>query len=151
MEIKCSEKECSKDCEEGIVSMANEVLDMGELIVYPTETLYGLGADATKSECIRKVRMVKGSPLDQGISTAYLDMEHAAEYLKEIPDIGWELGKRFTPGPLTIVLEIDGRTEGIRIPDQPLARKIIEDFGPITATSANRHGFVSPGRYIRKP
>ncbi|MFO8110866.1 MAG: Sua5/YciO/YrdC/YwlC family protein, partial [Thermoplasmata archaeon] len=54
------------------------------------------------------------------------------------------LGKRFTPGPLTIVLEIDGRTEGIRIPDQPLARKIIEDFGPITATSANRHGFVSP-------
>ncbi|GEM_PF-1133384 len=144
MEIKCSEKECTGRCEKAIITMANEILSMGELIVYPTETLYGLGADASEPGCIDKVRRVKGSPPDQGISTAYLSMEHASEYLEDIPGSAWKLADEFTPGPLTMVIEVEDRTEGIRIPSQPLARKIIEDFGPITSTSANKHGAPPP-------
>ncbi len=143
MEIKCSEEECKGKNIESIITMVKEVLEMGELIVYPTETLYGLGTDATRPDLIDKVRNVKGTPTEQGISIAYLDIEHAAEFLGDIPELAWELAEKFTPGPLTTVIEKDGKTEGIRIPNQPLTRKIIEDFGPITATSANKHGAPS--------
>ncbi len=144
MEIKCSKEECKGKNIENILTMVNEVLSMGELIVYPTETLYGLGVDATKPELIDKVRDIKGTPRGQGISIAYLDIEHAVEYLGDIPELAWDLAKRFTPGPLTIVIEKEGKTEGIRIPNHPLTRQIIEDFGPITSTSANKHGAPSP-------
>lgn len=144
MEMRCGERDCNGECNEAMITMASEVLAMGELLVYPTETLYGLGADASRPGCVEKVRELKGSPAEQGISVAYTDVEQAATVLGELPDMAWELAKEFTPGPLTLVVEMGGRTEGIRIPDHPFARKLIRELGPITSTSANLHGCPSP-------
>lgn len=143
MELSCGKKECDEDCPDMMVMMANEVLMNGELIVYPTETLYGLGGDALARGMIDKVKRVKGLPEGQKISTAYSNLEHAEKFI-DLPPSARTLGEEFLPGPLTIVVEGEDDTHGIRVPDHPLALKIIDDFGPITSTSANRHGMADP-------
>ncbi len=143
MKISCEKKDCSGGCPEAVALAASEVLEQGKLIVYPTETLYGLGGNALDEDVVQNVRDVKGSPPDKKISTAYLSMEMASRFL-DIPDTAWELADSFLPGPLTIVIETDNGTEGIRIPDHPLALSIIERFGPITSTSANLHDMEPP-------
>lgn len=143
MEFKCSKEECDGDCPDQLVNMVNEVLSNGNLIVYPTETIYGIGGDPFDESVIEKIKEVKKAPLDKKISVAYNSLNHASEYL-DIPELAWELGEEFLPGPLTIVVETEGGTEGIRIPDHPMAQRIIEDFGPITSTSANVHGRPDP-------
>lgn len=143
MEFKCSKEECDRDCPEQLVSMVNEVLSNGNLIVYPTETIYGIGGDPFDEAVVEKIIEVKKAPPDKKMSTAYNSLEHASEYL-DIPDLAWEVGEEFLPGPLTIVIETNEGTEGIRVPDHPMAQAIIEDFGPITSTSANIHGRPDP-------
>ena len=143
MEFKCSKEECDGDCPEQLINMVNEVLSNGKLIVYPTETIYGIGGDPFDESVIEKIIEVKKAPPDKKISVAYSSLEQASEYL-DIPDLAWELGEEFLPGPLTIVVETDDGTEGIRVPDHPMAQAIIKDFGPITSTSANVHGRPDP-------
>ncbi|MFO7791452.1 MAG: L-threonylcarbamoyladenylate synthase [Candidatus Saliniplasma sp.] len=143
MEIKCGKKECDGDCPDKIAYVAGEVLSNSELIVYPTETLYGLGGDALDVMILDKIRKVKQAPKDKKISSAYSSLDEASSYVN-LPELAWELGEHFLPGPLTIVVEEGDQTRGIRIPDHPLAQKIIEDFGPITSTSANIHGKPDP-------
>ena len=143
MEFKCSKDECDGDCPEQLTNMINEVLSNGNLIVYPTETLYGIGGDPFDESVREKIIEVKKAPPDKKISTAYKSLEHASEYL-DIPDLAWELGEEFLPGPLTIVVNTEDGTEGIRVPDHPMAQTIIDDFGPITSTSANVHGRPDP-------
>ncbi|MGM0406038.1 MAG: L-threonylcarbamoyladenylate synthase [Thermoplasmatota archaeon] len=143
MEVECDKKECDGDCPESIFYLAEEVLLNGELIVYPTETLYGLGGDAFDVLILDEIRKVKEAPPDKKISTAYISLEQASSHL-DIPDLAWELEEHFLPGPLTIVVEKDGDTYGIRVPDHPVAQKIVEKFGPITSTSANIHGKPDP-------
>lgn len=143
MEFRCEKKECDGDCSPYLLSTVNEVLSNGELIVYPTETLYGIGADPSMDGIEEKIITAKEAPSDKKISTAYLDLNHASEYV-EIPDPTWDLGEEFLPGPLCIVVETSEGTEGIRVPDHPLAQRIIEDYGPITSTSANIHGRPEP-------
>ncbi|MBS3817526.1 MAG: threonylcarbamoyl-AMP synthase [Candidatus Thermoplasmatota archaeon] len=143
MEFKCEEKESSEDYSSYLLSTVNEVLKNGELIVYPTETLYGLGANPFREGIKEKIRRVKNAPSDKKISIAYSSLEHASEFM-ELPELAWDLGKEFLPGPLSLVVDTPEGTEGIRIPDHPLAQAVIEDFGPITSTSANLHGRPDP-------
>jgi len=143
MEFKCEKSDFDENCSTYLISTINEVLKNGELIVYPTETLYGLGIDPFREGALDKIRNVKEAPPDKKISIAYNSLEHASEFL-DIPDLAWELGEHFLPGPLTIVIDTPEGTEGIRVPDHPLAQAIIKDFGPITSTSANIHGRPAP-------
>ncbi|MBS3790244.1 MAG: threonylcarbamoyl-AMP synthase [Candidatus Thermoplasmatota archaeon] len=143
MEFKCKKDECDGDCSSYLISIVNEVLENGECIVYPTETLYGLGGDPFREGMIDKIRRIKESPSDKKISIAYSDLDHASEFL-ELPELAWELGEEFLPGPLTVVIETPEGTEGIRVPDHPLAQSVIDNFGPITSTSANIHGRPAP-------
>lgn len=143
MEFKCSKEECDGDCPEQLINMVNEVLSNGKLLVYPTETIYGIGGNPFEESVIEKIIEVKKAPPDKKISVAYSSLEQASQYL-DIPDLAWELGEEFLPGPLTIVVETDDGTEGIRVPDHPMAQAIIKDFGPITSTSANVHGRPDP-------
>ncbi len=143
VEFDCEEKESGDEYPSLLISSINEVLDNGELIAYPTETLYGLGGDPSIEGIEDKIREVKEAPSDKKISIAYSSLEHASEFV-DLPDLARELGDTFLPGPLSIVVETPDGTEGIRVPDHPLAKAIIEDFGPITSTSANLHGRPDP-------
>ncbi len=139
MNIKCDKKECDGRCNPNIFTMASEVLAAGELIVYPTETIYGIGGDAQLYPAIcYKINTLKGAPMDKQISVAYSSIEQAAEFV-DLPQKAIELAERFLPGPLTIVIDTPEGTKGIRVPDHPLVKGIIEYFGPITSTSANKH------------
>jgi len=143
MEFKCEEDECEKDCSPYMISTINEVLKNGECIVYPTETLYGLGGDPFREGMMQKIRDIKKAPSDKKISIAYSSLDHASGFF-DIPELAWKLGEEFLPGPLTLVIETSDGTEGIRVPDHPLVQKIIDDFGPITSTSANIHRRPAP-------
>jgi len=143
MELKCEKSDFDENRSPYLISIINEVLNNGEFVVYPTETLYGLGIDPFIEGALDKIRKVKEAPPDKKISIAYYSLEHASKFL-DIPDLAWELGEHFLPGPLTIVIDTPKGTEGIRVPDHPLAQAIIKDFGPITSTSANIHGRPAP-------
>jgi len=129
------------------VSAAVETLKNGGLVVYPTETLYGIGADATNSKAIEKLSRYKDRPLGKPYSIAISDQKMAEEYV-ELNATAKDLYKEFLPGPLTVIskgkhkvaagVESENGTLGIRIPDYKLIIDIIEKLGkPITSTSAN--------------
>jgi len=123
--------------------------------VYPTETVYGLGADACSNEAVAKVFITKTRPLEDPIPVAVnsLELAHRIAELTPIADLAF---KKFLPGPLTLVVKakpgkiselVTAGTEnvGIRVPDHPVALKLIEFVGgPITATSANLSGKPAP-------
>lgn len=124
------------------------------IVVYPTETVYGLGADAFSDEAIIRVYEAKHRPLGMPISIAVSDFDMLAAVARVEP---WMEGflEAFLPGPVTVVLAarncvpdiLTGGTGmiGIRIPAHPLAQQLIERFdSPITATSANLHGGKEP-------
>ncbi len=137
-----------------IIRGAVEVLCSGGLMIYPTETCYGLGADATNPTAIKKLLEFKGERQGKPVSIAVADIKMAQKYV-EINVTAQNLYKNFLPGPLTVVskskrqivtsLESVNQTLGIRIPNYPLVIKIIKAFGkPITATSANSSGKKTP-------
>lgn len=129
----------------------HEVIDVlrgGGLIIYPTDTVYGLGADAENEDAIRRVYEVKGRPKEKRLTIAVDDMVMAERYAI-IDDIARELMERFLPGKVTFILRKTSRVPdlvnpiaiGIRIPNLPIMLEIIRDFGrAITATSANLSG-----------
>ena len=124
-----------------------KVLKQGGLVVYPTETLYGIGADATNTIAIEKLTKYKNRPFGKPYSIAVTGQKMAEEYV-ELNDSAKNLYKEFLPGPLTIIskgrhkvapgVESEDGTLGIRIPDYKLVIDIVQKFGkPITSTSAN--------------
>ena len=126
------------------------------LIVYPTDTVYGLGADALSDEAIIKVYEAKNRPVGMPISIAVADFDMLASVSRTDPWMQEFIGK-FLPGPVTVVLParryipevLTGGTGliGVRIPANDIALQIIRQFdGPITATSANLHGARDPFR-----
>lgn len=127
----------------------------GELVVYPTETVYGLGADALDSDAIVRVFDLKDRDRDNPLSMAVPDIETAAEYI-ETPSIVTAFIEAFLPGPVTVVAEkrrgipdalTGGRNRvGIRIPDHELALALLRRVAPVTATSANVSGTGSVTR-----
>lgn len=129
------------------VNLAIQILKRGGLVVYPTETLYGVGVDATNPKAVKKLTEYKDRPLGKPYSIAVTDQKMAARYT-ELNDTAKNLYKEFLPGPLTVIskgkhklapgVESEEGTLGIRIPDSKLVRDIVEKLGkPITATSAN--------------
>ncbi|WP_299233820.1 L-threonylcarbamoyladenylate synthase [Natronomonas sp.] len=143
------------------VTDAVAAIRRGDLVVYPTETVYGLGADALNAEAIGRVFEAKGRPRDRPLSMAVPELSAAADYVRPSADER-AFCDRFLPGPVTVLLErtdrvpdelVAGRDRvGIRVPDQDTARALARRTGPITATSANRSGEPSatrPGEIAR--
>lgn len=133
---------------------ALEVLRSGGLIIFPTETTYGLGADATNPKAVAKLLAYKTKRSDKPLSIAVCDQDMASEYV-ELNDTAKSVYKRFLPGPITVVsrgkhlvapgVESPTGTLGVRIPDYPALLELIRAFGkPITATSANASGEKRP-------
>jgi len=137
-----------------IVTDAVKVLRRDGLIVYPTETVYGLGADALSEYAVHRVYEVKGRPLGKPVSVAVSDEEMMGTIAK-ISDEAWEFIRAFLPGPVTVVLPVksclppvlSGGTGmiGIRMPKNQITRDIIAELdAPITGTSANLSGMMPP-------
>jgi L-threonylcarbamoyladenylate synthase len=132
------------------VERAAQALREGELVVYPTETVYGLGADATDPDAVERVFELKGRSRDKPVSMGVPDVESAREYTRPTErEIAFM--REFLPGPVTVVVErgdtvpdilTAGRDRvGVRIPDSEVALELYETAGvPVTATSANLSG-----------
>ena len=129
------------------------------LVAFPTETVYGLGADATSSEAIARVYQAKGRPADHPLIVHIASMDGLGEWSRDIPEYAIALARDFWPGPLTLVLKrselaqdfITGGqdTVGLRVPAHPIALALLNEFiavggKGIAAPSANRFGAVSP-------
>jgi L-threonylcarbamoyladenylate synthase len=133
------------------ISRAIASLRSGNVIVFPTETVYGLGADALNHEAVEKVFQLKGRNPENPIPIIVADQAMLRGLIDKIPPIAEKLIERFWPGPLTLVLEarphmpkhlLNSRGGvGVRISSQPLATQLAEELGrPLTATSANPSG-----------
>jgi len=137
------------------IDAAAAAIERGDLVVYPTETVYGLGADALDPEAIEAVFSAKRRAHDQPISLAVSTAEAAREYVTP-SERERQFMARFLPGPVTVVLEkrqvvpdvltAGGPKIGIRVPDHPVAQALLSAFAPITATSANVSGRPSVTR-----
>jgi len=136
------------------IAEAVRILHRDGMVVYPTDTLYGLGADALSEQAILNVYEAKGRIHGNPISIAVADFE-MIELVAVVDDLSRAFCERFLPGPVTVILParpvlppmITGGTGkiGIRMPDHPVAQALLEAFdSPITATSANISGFPEP-------
>lgn len=137
------------------VQLAAQLLRDGKLVAFPTETVYGLGADARNPIAIKKVFAAKGRPADHPLIVHLGNHEQIAEWAIDIPPTAWALAKHFWPGPLTIVLSkhpsvsplITGGqdTVALRIPNHHLTLELLKQFGSgLVGPSANKYGRVSP-------
>jgi L-threonylcarbamoyladenylate synthase len=137
------------------IAQAVEVLKRGGLVAVPTETVYGLAADATNEAAVRAVFAAKGRPADHPVIVHVADANAIDEWACEVPDSARALAAAFWPGPLTLVLKRSPRaldvvtggqdTVGLRCPAHPWARALLQAFGgALAAPSANRFGHLSP-------
>lgn len=139
------------------VAHAARVLRNGGLVAVPTETVYGLAADARNEAAIRRVFAVKGRPAKHPLIVHIASAASLEVWSRDVPSIAWDLARRFWPGPLTLVLRraadvsplITGGqdTVAVRVPRHPVTLDLLEAFdGGIAAPSANPFGAVSPTR-----
>jgi L-threonylcarbamoyladenylate synthase len=130
-------------------------LRAGELVALPTETVYGLGADAMNPAAVRRIFEAKGRPADHPLIVHLPDAEQMTVWARDIPREAIALAQAFWPGPLTLILKRDedvplevtgGQdTVGLRVPGHPVALKLLRAFGGgVAAPSANRFGRISP-------
>jgi L-threonylcarbamoyladenylate synthase len=138
----------------GIAAAATR-LRAGELVAFPTETVYGLGADALNPAAVRRIFEAKGRPADHPLIVHLPDADQLVDWASEIPREAIALARAFWPGPLTLILKRDpdvppevtgGQdTIGLRVPAHPVALMLLRAFGGgIAAPSANRFGRISP-------
>src|SRR4051812_2510705 len=131
-----------------LIAQAAERLRRGELVVFPTETVYGLGADATNASAVEKIFDVKGRPSTNPLIVHVADAHVATRYATTWPAEAQRLAEKFWPGPLTIVLpkapsivsQVTAglATVGLRVPNHPVALELLRVFdGPVAAPSAN--------------
>lgn len=134
---------------------AAAVLRSGGLVAFPTETVYGLGADAMSEAAVRRVYAAKGRPGDNPLIVHVESLAAASKVAAWIPPLARELAEQWWPGPLTLVLEADPgvptattgglATVALRVPDHPVALALLQSAGlPVAAPSANRSGRPSP-------
>lgn len=134
---------------------ALEALRRGEAIGLPTETVYGLAADASNPEAVRRIFALKGRPADHPLIVHVAGVEALDDWASDVPAAARQLATAFWPGPLTLVLRKLPRvpdvvtggqdTVGLRCPDHPVALALLHEFGGgLAAPSANRFGHVSP-------
>ena len=139
--------------------MAAARLATGELVAFPTETVYGLGADAANPDAVAKIFAAKGRPPDHPVIVHVADAGGLETWARNVPEMARRLAARFWPGPLTMILARSGRTSnavtggqdsvGLRCPSHPIAQELLREFaregsGAIAAPSANKFGHVSP-------
>ena len=138
-----------------LIQQGAELLRRGELVAFPTETVYGLGADATNQTAVRKIFAAKGRPSTNPLIVHIADAAIAQRYASAWDERAEKLAMHFWPGPLTLVLPksaeiVDEVTAGLpsvglRVPDHPLALELLRAFGgAVAAPSANRSNRISP-------
>jgi L-threonylcarbamoyladenylate synthase len=147
------------NCSVDALAVAAQALQDGSLVAFPTETVYGLGADATNASAVARIYEVKGRPADHPMIVHIGDLQYLEQWISDIPEYAIALARKFWPGPMTLILQrrelakdfITGgqNTVGIRIPDNSLALGLLEAFhklggAGVAAPSANRFGQVSP-------
>ena len=139
---------------------AVDLLRAGDLVAFPTETVYGLGADAANPEAVAKIFAAKGRPADHPLIVHLAGHDAVDQWAEAVPAVAWELMETFWPGPLTLILKkqawvpltVTGgqNTVGLRVPGHPVALELLRRFaasggnGGIAAPSANRFGRISP-------
>ncbi len=134
---------------------AAALLQQSEVIAFPTETVYGLGANALSEAAVSNIFAAKGRPSDNPLIVHLYDVNQLTEIVREVPTVAMHLLKVFAPGPLTLILHSNGSvasnvTAGlpsvaVRFPDHPVARALLQASGlPLAAPSANRSGSPSP-------
>lgn len=128
------------------IAAAARIVRDGGLVAFPTETVYGLAADATNPEAIERLNRVKGRPAGKPYTLHLHATSQARELVPAIPSVAQQLMARFWPGPLTLVLPYDDtKTVGLRVPDHPVAHAFLKACGvPVAAPSANRSGDRPP-------
>ncbi len=139
---------------------AVDLLRAGELVAFPTETVYGLGADASNPQAVAKIFAAKGRPADHPLIDHLAGHDAVEHWAEAVPAVAWELMETFWPGPLTLILKkqawvpstVTGGqdTVGLRVPGHPVALELLRRFaasgghGGVAAPSANRFGRISP-------
>ena len=131
----------------------------GNLVAFPTETVYGLGADASNTGAVARIYSVKGRPADHPLIVHVASMDALGDWASDVPGYAISLARDFWPGPMTLIMKRSGlagdfvtggqETVGVRVPDHPIALGLLQAFAQIggkgvAAPSANRFGNVSP-------
>jgi L-threonylcarbamoyladenylate synthase len=147
------------NCTETAIKDAAATLLKGDLVAFPTETVYGLGADATNKESIGRIYEVKGRPVGHPVIVHISSVSNLDKWARDIPEYALKLARTFWPGPMTLILPrtdiaedfITGSQDnvGIRIPSHTVALALLKEFEDqgglgVAAPSANRFGAVSP-------
>lgn len=142
-------------CDYEKLDAAAHALSQGELVAFPTETVYGLGANALDSDAVKSIFVAKGRPQDNPLIVHIADKEKIFELVRDVPEAARKILDNLTPGPITIVLEksdlvpdvvtAGGKTVAVRLPESEIARELIRRAGvPVAAPSANISGKPSP-------
>ena len=139
------------------IETAAAILRQGGVVAFPTETVYGLGADASNPAAVRRIFKIKGRPADHPLIVHLADKSQLSHWAREVPDAAKLLASHFWPGPLTLILPrsqhvsdvVTGGqdTVGLRVPNHPAALALLRAMGPtggLAAPSANRYGRISP-------
>jgi L-threonylcarbamoyladenylate synthase len=137
------------------IDQAVDLLRQGRLVAFPTETVYGLGADASNPEAVRRIFLAKGRPVDHPLIVHIPSVASLDAWVLSVPEAAQQLAAHFWPGPLALILkkrpevplEVTGGqdTVGLRVPDHPIALRLLQAFGGgVAAPSANRFCRISP-------
>jgi L-threonylcarbamoyladenylate synthase len=141
--------------DDAAIEYAVKLLRQGRLVAFPTETVYGLGADASNPDAVRRIFQAKGRPADHPLIVHIPSVDSLNDWAMKVPDAAKLLAAHFWPGPLALILHkkpevplvVTGgqNTVGLRIPDHPVALRLLQAFGGgIAAPSANRFCRISP-------
>jgi L-threonylcarbamoyladenylate synthase len=151
--------EIISNCTQDVIEKAAKALTDGHLVAFPTETVYGLGADATNEKAVSRIYSVKGRPTDHPLIVHISSINLLEKWAIDIQEYAIKLARDFWPGPLTLILKrsqlakdfiTGGQSNvGLRVPAQPIALALLAEFEKngglgIAAPSANRFGAVSP-------
>jgi len=154
-----SHPQFQSNCTADALDVAAAHLVSGDLVAFPTETVYGIGADACNSKAVARIYEVKGRPSDHPLIVHIATMDRMGDWAQEVPEYAIKLARNFWPGPMTLVLKrselaedfITGGqdTVGVRVPDHAVALGLLAAFEKVggkgvAAPSANRFGHVSP-------
>lgn len=126
-----------------------EILRNGGVIIFPTETVYGIGCAYDNQEAIDRIYKIKNRPKDKPLQILIADKKQLEDLTTDIPKEAQEMIDKEWPGPITLILKVKNKNEnktiGIRMPDHPIALQIIKELGkPMAATSANLSGEPAP-------
>src|SRR3972149_6187265 len=138
-----------------VLERAVELLKKGEVVAFPTDTVYGVGAHSLLPEAVVKIYLVKERPRDKPLQLLLAEVADIAQVAEEVSEVAWKLAERFMPGGLTLVVRCSprvlpeitagGKTVAVRVPAHPVPRELARRLGaPLAATSANLSGQPSP-------